>query len=1066
MNRLVATKSDLADIITSGGGTFSSNSNELLTSSYANSLNSDTIGGTLTLTYSIDSTGRSSYLSNECVLYEDIHFTKNSEEDEGSYVLRINPYDFTIDTESWVYFTVESYYIKDGVKTKEPCYLETSIPDWFTVESYSQNDETYAYGWRVKANSDTESTREYTVYFRQSSGTGRDYIKVTQTGTSTPSGPAYVISIQPWQFTITTDSWTYFTVQSYSTENDVYTPESVSVQTDSIPEWCTVERDSSSDEGAYFGYRVKANSETDTTRSQQIYFEQDVSGETDYIKVIQEGADGPEPTTTYTITYKASTGVSGSDVTEEVEEGTIYTPSAPSSFTLMSGYTTPFICDPSSSFTVTENKTIYVSATKEGESEKPKNYEFIWCQTDVDYDPDTGGFQSFGTEIDTDINTDISNKTGDQCVGFSIKSVCIQEGSDDTYPDYTVVNESEIPSWLDIEFTTVCNLPYNEIININAKTSNSGNERSFTLKLEQDDSGNIITITITQVDGNVVFISNFDNMFVNYNWTDDDGKDLDSATRIGYLTYGGIVTWGDFVGFNQDGNSSEAYLTYSGDNRTSGDEGTAIDFAGYLDSIPQSIKNDIRYVVIEARANWYEQIGNALAEMSYHAYKGGTITQNGFTFSNTSGKLVVEDVATVPVMSFGDYLSYDADRWYTQVLYILYDPISANASCQFGYDSLENQGWSGTVYMRVKNNDSDYVSDWVSTDTPTSNTLGFYKTIDAEDNIKVGDSVTFQYYAVNRNGNYYYRGQNLELDIYNGDDDVISESTEDGHYVVNVTFTVKNRSYSTSSSVGYDVRMLSGLAPMTCYLNVGFNVEAETQDSELKIVGIYTDYNEDKFENSSLFLSASSFLFGSWDYCSAPTDPHDIVLNVKSIDSSGNASPITVSDNGGTTTSITDYSGTLDYNYVLTITLPDMTEEDGPQLYELTIKNDAGLTKTKTFGQRPAWCFCFDSVKPSYMKWGTGILEYSADSYFKGEIVRYILALENDVETLENFVIESQDDYDWISCTLDKDNGTLTFTYDENTVSNSRSASFDVYQVGGPSETNKRTITITQPAKS
>lgn len=492
MKRKIATKSDLADIITSGGGTFSSNSNELLISSFVNGLNSNTIGGNITLTYSIESTDRSSYLSNECVLYEDIHFNKE-QSSEPTYYIRVVPYHLTVTEDEWTYFTIESTYTDENGSVSFSDISFTNEKDWFTIE-----------------------------------------------------------------------------------------------------------RDENADVDYKLGYKVKATSSTDTQRSQTVYANNE--GNSDWFEIIQNAPD----VTYYNITYVAGTGVQGTDVVRQVEENTNYIPTIPVDFSLMEGYEN-MTCSISEEFTVTEDVTITISATKKPE---PKEYEFIICDDSINFNTDTGELIEFGEELGTSINILISNKESDPAQHLTLKSLCIQ-GEDETYPDYTITNESDIPSWLSFGTINRTSLPYDESLMIKAGENNTGNERSFTIKLKQNDSDKECSITITQVDGNVVFLSNFDSMIINYAWEDTAGKDLDSATRIGYRpidgdssTYDDVVWENDPVGFNQK--NKNPYLTYSGDNRTSGDEGVAIKFKDYVDHFTKSQKSNIESIVIEARANWYE----------------------------------------------------------------------------------------------------------------------------------------------------------------------------------------------------------------------------------------------------------------------------------------------------------------------------------------------------------------------------------------------------------------------------------------------------------------------------
>jgi len=77
-------------------------------------------------------------------------------------------------------------------------------------------------------------------------------------------------------------------------------------------------------------------------------------------------------------------------------------------------------------------------------------------------------------------------------------------------------------------------------------------------------------------------------MIIKYTWEENDGIDLDTATRIGYKLYNNDdVTYENYVGFDQPGNNENIFIQYGGDNRESGNETTAIKFKDYINNISE-----------------------------------------------------------------------------------------------------------------------------------------------------------------------------------------------------------------------------------------------------------------------------------------------------------------------------------------------------------------------------------------------------------------------------------------------------------------------------------------------
>ena len=133
-----------------------------------------------------------------------------------------------------------------------------------------------------------------------------------------------------------------------------------------------------------------------------------------------------------------------------------------------------------------------------------------------------------------------------------------------------------------------------------------------------------------------------------YEWTSDDGTDLDSATLItspiiqglsykavGYSYNGGVSVLGTY---------SKPYLKHGGDNTQSGAEGAIICFKNIVNSFNIGMEDTIK---CEIYANWYLKKINGNMSVNCVAYKGspnGTfsdeISQEGYVFKPIEGKCV------------------------------------------------------------------------------------------------------------------------------------------------------------------------------------------------------------------------------------------------------------------------------------------------------------------------------------------------------------------------------------------------------------------------------------------
>lgn len=824
MNRRLATKSDLADIITSGGGTFSSSSNEILTSSYINNLSSDSIGGTLTLTYSVESTDRSSYLSNECVLYEDITFTKES-------------------------------------------------------------------------------------------------------------GPI---------------------------------------------------------------------------------------------------------TQTYTITYKASTGVSGSDVTEEVEENTIYTPQIPSSFTLVSGYEEPMICDPSEEFIVTENKTILVSATK---SSDLGEYEFAFYRDyDVDSEGNTNWIGFIGNELTTYVNSIIDGNNTD------IK-ICSRNISDSNWR-FIQYSYDQTPSWASINES-------DGGIVISPTEINYGEERSFDITFTQNESNKTIVLHVIQISNKDVLLADFDDLIITYEWGEDDGVDLDTATRIGYKELNSdTVKYIKYVGFGQTNNDT-FYTKYGGDNRTSGNETSVIRLKEYLNNYHTGVQK--QYIQIEARANWFEEKGtNHKCIMKYSGYKGGDISQSGFIFTS-SGELVVSDNKQVDVYAVGQANYKMPERWYTRTLIIKYFPNSKSVIATFGLDinnteDLKETGWDvnnnrilGNYYNITKEETYD-PSNWLS-----FNSNNFYI---SQSDVNESDNIELKFKIVMLDP--YRIMDYMPTSIYcstieNINDYFQIETDESGESVYKINIPNYNFTDNASANI-YDI------TPYTSVWNILKHVPVDYRNFQLEPTGGIKNVPFD----STNFSASNTKIFGSQDEIDQPNESWWATCKscnsgewtgyFNSRNSSNEKSNVTCiqkPDNVDVTISEVD---AYNKDYDITVTLPE-NNLDFAIRYELIFKNEDGL-----FIQ----CFIYQRGRNQLgiSRYSINNIYYCSDPPQEITIMHFDYPESSEQVQLYGIINGSQIVYSeisiskpnetdtWFDYEYDSTTGLITITATENTNPKERSGYLDISFLG------------------
>lgn len=292
----------------------------------------------------------------------------------------------------------------------------------------------------------------------------------------------YSFSVSDWDKNVGESGGTTSSISISSTKSRLGETESVgwSIDSSTVPSWVTW---NSSD----MTFTVASNSST-SSRTADIYFEQDESGKRDYARVTQAEAT---PTTTYTFSvnpYKVNVGSSGGsgsvtitsyktvgyntyDVDYSVDSSTL--PSwvsfnkSTSTFTIQSttstvGRTARVYFDQDES-----GKRDYAEITQTGYTPPVDTYVFTWFD---------------GSTSDTNANFPWDPSTNEAAADIPLVST--KNGSSQSW------SVSSKPSWI-VTSTTSSKV----IINV---SDNSGSARSGEIVLTQDGSGKTLTVNVSQ----------------------------------------------------------------------------------------------------------------------------------------------------------------------------------------------------------------------------------------------------------------------------------------------------------------------------------------------------------------------------------------------------------------------------------------------------------------------------------------------------------------------------------------------------------------------------------------
>lgn len=166
------------------------------------------------------------------------------------------------------------------------------------------------------------------------------------------------------------------------------------------------------------------------------------------------------------------------------------------------------------------------------------------------------------------------------------------------------------------------------------------------------------TVVITQTANGDILLPSFDYMTFVYNWGENDGQDLDSATviRDSNLMISSNTSLNNvYVGFN--GNSSpnvQKYIQHGGDNQRSGNEGAFINWKKVItDMRNNDILEGVTELHLDVYANWYVSKMNGNMSVTFNTYESPNdtgMTLNEYVFTPNEGTTQVSSqISTRPI---------------------------------------------------------------------------------------------------------------------------------------------------------------------------------------------------------------------------------------------------------------------------------------------------------------------------------------------------------------------------------------------------------------------------------
>lgn len=251
-------------------------------------------------------------------------------------------------------------------------------------------------------------------------------------------------------------------------------------------------------------------------------------------------------------------------------------------------------------------------------------------------------------------------------------------------------NGNEIPFTINESCSWLSSVKNGNIVTTDIDENEDTDPRSCTVTLTQSETQDTITITFVQAassDEKILF-TDFDYLTFTFNWGENDGQDLDTATYVlgsnipiknnrtldecpvGFSCRGSDATYGPIV---------EQYLEHGGDNTQSGDECALVNWKTISDAAQQGSQLSCKLF-----GNWFRQRSDGNCSVTFKTYKGegmihGSIDSSYIFIPSGNTELVQEKTVSGNVRAFSSSNTDDIENNYSLIATFEYDTATKNA---------------------------------------------------------------------------------------------------------------------------------------------------------------------------------------------------------------------------------------------------------------------------------------------------------------------------------------------------------------------------------------------------
>ena len=308
------------------------------------------------------------------------------------------------------------------------------------------------------------------------------------------------------------------------------------------------------------------------------------------------------------------------------------------------------------------NQSDYVEPTRKGYLFNGWDYD--WKNKVITEDTDIHPIWDKYTVI-ADANRTLISGEGDNNTDPTKMFYYLRTDSGKVIPDDVTFEKVALSSdELEIQFTDngTAKEDNKNVKKITVKKNDVNKDRYYRFKAKYSKDGGVYSdvCELRQVGKEQIILPPFDYLTFTYSWTDDDGRDLDSATviRNSGIPIGSYSTLDDYyVGYGGNGNRDEVakYLKHGGDNTRSGDEGALVNWKNVL-ATKDYVSEGITTLYLDIYANWYNWRKDGNMSITFNTYKGNDgMIQDGFVFKPTGDTVLV---STKTINNLNAYASH------------------------------------------------------------------------------------------------------------------------------------------------------------------------------------------------------------------------------------------------------------------------------------------------------------------------------------------------------------------------------------------------------------------------